>query len=30
MPTADKPSNLYVKSFFAASIPAAMELARRC
>ena len=29
MPNAEKSSNLYVKSFFAASIPAAMEQARR-
>jgi flagellar biosynthesis protein FlhF len=29
MPTADKASNLYVKSFFAASIPIAMDRAQR-
>ena len=29
MPDADKFRNLYVKSFFAASVPAAMEQARR-
>jgi len=29
MPTTEKPANLYVKSFFAPSVPAAMEQARR-